>query len=170
MSSDIPESLEADYASRAAFQWQQLANAKRKMADDYREDPDTLFPSFALYLEARTLFQKAIGLWDLTLGIGRDAGGEKSRRVEVACTQRQDCVSGLNHCVELFHETIVELENRFRENPALGRLGAYEFERRARGEDTDWLVEQFKTDDVLSNSKTWGAEHSWTRKDSADLP
>ena len=145
--------------SRAAKQWQALAEAKIT-AGRNQGDHDGLRRLSSL-LDAIGPLRKSQALWLETGKLLREVGGNNERSAVVTDQQAGVCERQIGFCGESFHELVMERAFDKERPPCLleTRIAAYEFERNADHRPFEWLISRFLEDPALGRRESWG-EHA----------
>jgi hypothetical protein len=159
-----PTRLES--ARRAAELWFDIARHERAEAYAARSGLQSSLESMGLFLQAIRHFDRSEELWELVIEILRDSGVDEGDELfDVADEALQDCRKGRVGCIYDFEEIVWDRKDNLDESPAWQRLGAYDLERRAVGEDILTLTAAFERDEVLCRAGAWGRRFPWTTGD-----
>lgn len=144
--------------SRAAKQWQTLGEGK--IAAGRNPEDSNAKRRLSSFLDAVAPFRKAQTLWVETAKLMREVGSANERSATVADQQVKTCDRQIEFCAESFNEIVMKLAYQTEQpaSPILSRIAAYEFERSADNRPFEWLIAQFRQDQVLNRRQNWGKD------------
>lgn len=155
-----------EFARRAAKLWFDIAGHERAGAYEKTGSLQRSLESLGQFLQAIRHFDRSAELWELVIEIARDSGVDEDDELFVAADEAlQDCRRGRVGCIYDFEEIVWDRRENLDVSPAWQRLGAYDLERRAVGEDILTLTASFERDEVLSRAEAWGRRFPWTSGD-----
>lgn len=154
-----------EFARRAAELWFDIADHERAEAYETTSGLQRSLESLGHFLQAIRHFDRSEELWGLVIEILRDSGLEDDELSVVADEALQDCRKGRVGCIYDFEEIVWDRKENLDMSPAWQRLGAYDLERRALGENILTLTAAFERDEVLCRAEAWGRRFPWTSGD-----